>query len=205
MAPAAGSVATCSGPTSARACCSACMAWARGATTCSTSIRRPRTTRPTRATLIGGTSRFGSTEPSRPPGHVGVQRVDRPRHVSVGHAREDWRREARGVNLDDAILGKEDIESGAEVAARLHVHRARGGDVDAEALEHRDYLALLAYAHHDHADSAHLDERHEAQFDRVTRGDAALSDQGFLVQCHDLRVGFELAGERMRLVAVEAR
>ncbi len=47
------------------------------------------------------------------------------------------------------------VEGGAKVAARFDDHAARGGDVQAEFLEHRGVLALLAHADHHHAHAAH--------------------------------------------------
>ncbi len=47
------------------------------------------------------------------------------------------------------------VEGGAKVATRFDDDTARGGDVQAEFLEHRRVLALLAHADHHHAHAAH--------------------------------------------------
>ena len=104
---------------------------------------------------------------------VVVDRQHRARHVPPGKARQDRAGQAGRIDLDDLLMAEELVEATAEMAARLHHHDARRGDVEAERLEEHRIGALVAVGQHHHGDAVKLQRRRGAKIQRVVGVDAA--------------------------------
>ena len=91
---------------------------------------------------VGRSSRVieGSWRPAR----LVVQRQHRPRQPGPGEARQDRRGQPRGIHLDDPVMGEELVEAAAEMPARLHHHRPRRADIEAQMLEEGRIGALAS-------------------------------------------------------------
>ena len=118
-------------------------------------------------------SKVGRWSLRRAPVHVDIQRVHGSRHALPLHLRQVWRGQAGHIDFNDALVGKEFIKSGAEVAARLDDDAARGGQIHAHHFKEDRVFALLTNRDHNHLHAAHLQQRGGAQQDGLSCGHAS--------------------------------
>ena len=133
-----------------------------------------------------------------------VDRQHRARHVPPGKTRQDRAGEAGRIDLDDLVVAEEFVETAAEMAAGLHHHDARGGDVEAEGFEEHRVGALVAVGQDDDGDAVQCQRGGLADIQRVVGIDAAPASDRLVAQPGNHRRGGERFGEFVAAATVEA-